>query len=129
MNQNEVLFDESEMKVIDKILKLGGSIKVPFKNELLEWYSEHGVSLHYDKAKKKPYWVFCEDFHGLANYFDTFEEAFRAFEFYLHPKNNVGLAQYFIMQDNPEILAEGELDDPPITKKFREWLKDKKYNY
>jgi len=130
----KIEFSDEEIKTIDKILKLQGSIEIPFKHDLLDWYSKNGVSISYipeptDPADLCRYMVYGEVFPGFAKYFKTIQEAFSAFEFYLHPKNNVGIAQAMIMADHPDLLAHGELDDPPITEKFRNLLKDDRYNF
>ena len=145
----KIEFSAEEINTIDKILKLQGSIKIPFKHDLIDWYSPHGVSIHYkadgynelqiihgdqvpeptDPTDLCKYMIFCEDFPGLAKYFKTIQEAFSVFEFYLHPKNNVGIAQALIMADHPELLAHGELDDPPVLKEFRKLLKNDQYNF
>jgi hypothetical protein len=120
-------FSDEALKGIDTILKTGGSIKLPYKEKLLDWYDDHGISLHFDSDAHN-YYVFGHRFEGMRKSFKTLREAINEFEHWMHPKNNVGIALAMVLRDHEELMND-ELDYPPITKKVRALLKTKKYNF
>ena len=91
-------FSDEALKGIDLILKMHGSIKIPYKEKLLDWYSDSGIQLYYYHDTKK-YKIFCNHFDDTKG-FETLREAFDVFEFWMHPKNNVGIALKLILEEH-----------------------------
>jgi hypothetical protein len=117
-------FSDETLKTLDELLKLGGSISIPYKKKLLDWYADNGLTLLY---MGNEYVVSCLSC-GINKKCDTIKEAAVAFEFYTHPKNNIGLAYQMVMSDHPEINFDA-VDHPSVTRKVKAILKQEKYNW
>jgi hypothetical protein len=83
------------MKTVKELIEHGATIKLPYKKELLDWYSE--IALLKDDDI---YVVMVPYARPVFNDFKTFE---KAYEYFLSFKYNIGILQMMILKENPEL--------------------------
>lgn len=88
---------------IEGILEHGGSVHLPYKEKLSDWFQTHGVSFARLGSK---YSICGGNIYGALE-FDTFEEAWEKFEEYT---NNVGAIQEYVRMRNPHIESYGDIN-------------------
>jgi len=99
---------------IEYLLEHGASIKLPYKRNLPDWFSQLGVSLWKDKNK---YVIYGDGAHngGSGIEFDTLEEALK--EFTEVHANNTGAIQQYVRHHNPQIENQwGDLDHDELRR-------------
>lgn len=62
------------LDVIEYLLTHGGSISLPYKKNLPDWFSTQGVTLGKDDGK---YIIWGSGLHGAQKEYDTLEEALK----------------------------------------------------
>jgi len=103
--------------VIEYLLEHGGSIKLPYKRNLPDWFSTLGVSLW---KRRNKYVIYGDGAHnaGVGIEFDTLEEAME--EFAGKHANNTGAIQEYIRMKNPYIESPcGDLDHDELARLVR----------
>ncbi len=112
---------------VKEFIDQGGSISIPYKKRLLDWYDDHGLSLTKARTIKPDFtgWAgikYCVRSQSIADLkFDTFEEAWEEFKKY---KYNIGAMQALVSQDNP-----GWDDVESFADEYRKAIKKKRAEF
>lgn len=95
-----------DISVIEYILDHGGSVKLPYKRNLPDWFATMGVSLA--KSDNK-YVIYGDGCYGKSIEHDTLEDALD--EFATVHANNTGAIQEYIRMKHPHVTDQsGDLD-------------------
>ena len=98
--------------VIEYLLMHGGSISLPYKKNLPDWFSRMGVKLGKDDGK---YIIWGSGLYGEQKKYDTLEEALE--EFVEVHANNTGAIQEYVRMKFPHVMDQhGDMDEKELKR-------------
>ena len=104
----------SYRRLIEMVLEHGGTIELPYKQKLNDWFTHYGIRLSKTDGKYKIWGDGGYTWNGKG--FDTLDEALEEFEKNL---NNAGALQEYIRRKHPHVEQSGDMDWDELKRLVR----------